>query len=514
MNINFGGLVRNLKAWFGRALATPETDPWGFFGKLHAMPNPDPILRSMGMAEKVYLSILADPHVIGEVRSIRGNFRAYNWRIKVGDSNDPKSVAARELCARWMRETPPGGVDGQGLQIDWQEVMWQMTASIFTGYRAHEVVWDLVDGAVLPIKVLDRPNRRFLFDANGAPLLVSTSAPMGAPIEQPSQFVISRHMPDATNPYGVALLSSCFWAWTFKSGGWRYFVKYCERHGLPWPFGRYPIGTSDPEQDKMADALANMMEAGYVLAPEGSTLELLTPGSTGGTLPQQALIDLANVEMSKALTGQSLVAELHGVGSRAASETASQRQASINDSDRDIAVSGMGAIFKWITLYNFGPGVAPPELEFFTENHGSLARAQTYSVAAKLGARPSRKAMLDELGMPAAEDDADALQAPVGGNSLAAEFSAHRFARDVGLVGDDLQLAAEAAAAADAAIEDHMIAPVAAMLARHEAEGRTLAEFAAALSDVVGEMDDEALRQVIAQALTVSILKGAATDAD
>ena len=88
------GLVATVKGWLGKPMATPDTDPQRFFGTLFALPNPDPILRSMGQAEKVYRSIMADPHVIGDVRSIRGNFRAFDWRINAGNDKDPKSMAA------------------------------------------------------------------------------------------------------------------------------------------------------------------------------------------------------------------------------------------------------------------------------------------------------------------------------------------------------------------------------------------------------------------------------------
>ena len=54
---------------------------------------------------------------------------------------------------------------------------------------------------------------------------------------------------------------------------------------------------------------------------------------------------------------------------------------------------------------------------------------------------------------------------------------------------------------------------VAEMLARFEADGRSLAEFQAALSDLVGVIDDEALREVIDRSLSYAILRGAATNA-
>ncbi len=532
------GLVKGLKGWLGKPIAGPETDPERYFGSFLALPNPDPILRQMGKAEQVYASIMADPHVMGEVRSMRGSIRSYKSRVVSAADDNPQANAARDLCEQWMADTKPNAI------CDWQEIYWQMVSAALTGYNPHEVVWGYVKGKHLPIEVVDRPGRRIKFDVHGAPLLVSRQAPLGAPVE-PYQFVISRHMATASNPYGKALLSSCFWAWTFKTGGWRYFVKYCERHGLPWPFAKYPQGTSEPEQDKLAEALASMIEAGYVMAPEGTALELLTPTSSGSSLPQERLIMLCNREMSKAITSQAMVGEQMEVGSRAAAETAQGRQNSVHDSDRDIAAQSMGQIFEWITLFNFGEGVPAPTLEFFQENQGTKDRAETFQIAANMGARPSKSAMLDELGMVAAEGDDDALlpmgktpdaatlpldQFPGTRKLVAAEkvdiaadpaadfsqidfnaLAGFTFAKAAGMTEDEaMQLASEAA---DQAIEDHMIKPIYQMLVSYEQQGKTLAQFSADLAGTVGQMDDEALREVLDRALSYSILRGAATGA-
>ncbi|HEX7866573.1 MAG TPA: DUF935 family protein [Variovorax sp.] len=508
------GLVQSMKGWLGKPIATPDTDPNRFFGSLYALPNPDPILRQMGRAEQVYSSIMADAHVIGEIRSIRGSFRSHEYRVVAGDEGDSKSTAARDLCVQWMESAPPNAVS------DWLEVMWQMTACVFTGYRAHEVVWGMVDGKYLPTEVIDRPNRRIVFDAFSNPLLVSREHMLGAPIE-PYQFVISRHMPTSDNPYGQALLSSCFWPHGFKTGGWRYFVKFCERNGIPLPVARYPQGSTEQEIDKLEEALKEMIESAYLVAQEGTSLELLESKATGGNLPQERLIILCNREMSKALTSQAMIGEALEVGSRAAAETAKDRQDQVHDSDRDNGASSMSQIFKWITLFNFGDGVAPPKLEFYKHQIAGKDRAETYQIAARMGAKPSRTAMLEELQIPPAKDDADALLPMSGKAALGqpapvdpanVDFSAltgFEFAKAAGMTEDEaIQLATEAA---DQAIEDKMIAPIYRMLVEFEKAGKTLPEFKDALADLVGDMDDEALREVLERALMYSMLTGAAT---
>ena len=293
--------------------------------------------------------------------------------------------------------------------------------------------------------------------------------------------------------------------------------------------GRYPQGTGEQEQDALADALASMVESGYLVVQEGTGIELLVPQGGSGAAPQQELISLANREMSKALTSQAMIGEQLTVGSKAAADTAQVRQNSVHDSDRDIAAASMSQIFRWITLFNFGEGVPPPTLEFFKQEDAGKARAETYDVARKAGAKPSRKAMLIELGIPKAEDASDELlpDAPPVAQPAAApappaqkpklqlvNFSkvpGYSFAQAVSMTDDEaLQLATDTA---DQVIEDQMIAPIARMLAQYETSGKTLQQFNDALQDMVGQMDEEGLREVLERALSYSILRGAATNA-
>lgn len=508
---DFKAITRGIRSVFNKEAVGPDSDI-AFFNALPMLPNPDPILRAMGVADRVYASIKADAHVIGEIRAIRGAFRAMDYRVVAGDENNAQSKAARDLCEDWMQQVNPNEVAG------WWEVMWQMTSSILTGYIPHELVWDSVDGHVWPIEVADRPNRRIGFTVEGVPLVISREHPLGAPVE-PYRLVISRHMASMTNPYGTALLSSCFWPWSFKTGGFKYFVRYCERHGLPWPIGRYPAGTQEKDQNDLGKALENMIDSGYAVVQEGNGVELLVPKASGSDLPQEALIDACNREMSKALTSQAMVGELQGVGARAASEIAHQRSAEVHAFDRDIAAQSMSMIFKWITLANFGPGVAPPELEFFKAEAAGKERAETYAVATRLGAKPSRAALLEELNIPVARDEADAL-VTYQGESANQAYSSHpagrAFASEEAVataqMTEELQQADLAAQAADAALEEAVLDPFVRMLSQYETAGKSLADVRAGLAELAAGMDLNELDDITRKALALSFVAGHADD--
>lgn len=109
MVLDIKRLVRSVRGVFGQQAAAADTDPY-FFGRLHMLPNPDPVLRAMGVADTVYASIMADAHVIGEIRSIRGEFRGMDYRVVTWAEDDAKAQQARDLCERWMQGFRPNEI--------------------------------------------------------------------------------------------------------------------------------------------------------------------------------------------------------------------------------------------------------------------------------------------------------------------------------------------------------------------------------------------------------------------
>ena len=499
-------ITKPTKEFLGQEVAPTGSD-WAFYNKLSSMPNPDPILRRMGRADMVYSSIMADAHVKGDVRSIRGDFRSQFYRVNAGDENDMRAQKARDLCEWWLEHTRPNVVSQ-----DWLEVMWQMLTAVFYGFRVHEVVWDYVDGNLLPIKVKDRANKRFAFDTDGALLLKTSDSPNGVQVE-PYQFITSRHMATCENPYGDATLSSCFWPWTFKTGGFKFFMQYCEKYAVPTPVAEYPLGMIDKHIDQIEEALANLLSNSYMVVPSGTKVSLLTPASSGSTLPQKELIDLCNQEMSEALTSQSMVSNNRGIGSQAASQEASKRQKSVNNADHDIAAMGFSDIFRWITIFNFGEDVAPPKLEFLTEGEASLERVNTYRAVADLGGKPSMRALMEEANIPVADDDSDAIMPiakTVTTNESTTTDKAADFAAASGEIDPEMALSLAASEAFDGAFESTVIQKFADMLDEFIASGKDLEEFKESLGALLQGIDDVELLAITQQAMTLSALQGAA----
>lgn len=341
---------------------------------LHELPDPDPILRKANIDQEVYAEILGDPHVLGEVRKLYSALVGFKYEVKAGDDS-AQAAKAQELCQTILKRRPHGA-------MRWPDLIWSFGRAPLTGRRVHHVEWTMDGPHLVPKRIFNIPSASYCFNHDGELLIRTISALEGEPAE-PMRWLVTRHMPDAENPYGIAIMSSCFWPWMFKNGGIKFFGKFCEKFGVPWPVGKYPVGTSEDEINQLVERLQQMVEDAVAAIPEGVELTLLETKTTG-ELPQERLVNLMNREMSKAITSQSLATEIIGNGSRAAAETGDRRTEANNKADRALPADSMNQLFAWVTEVNFGPHVPPPKWTWVDKKELNLGDVNFISAAAKL----------------------------------------------------------------------------------------------------------------------------------
>lgn len=336
-------------------LANSGSDPTYFTG-LSFLPNPDPVLRKLGKTQYVYDAIKTDPHVIGELRAIRAGLLGYEYHLNAGGTKriDKQALA---LCQDVFAQKPSP-------YWQWSDLLWAVAETVFYGYRAVEVVWEKTGNYILPVKIIPRPNRRFVFTYDGEPRLLTRENPVEG-INLPTyKFLIARHMPSFENPYGTAIFSSCFWAYTFKHGGFKHWSQFCERFSIPWTIGKVPDGTAEETKRSFANDLRAMVEMAIAVIPNDGSVEIIEPQAKGET--HENFINMCNRELSKALTSQTLAMEIQGNGSRAAAQTHRGREEAGFECDRDMVAHIMNELLQWITELNFS-GVSPPQFEFYAE---------------------------------------------------------------------------------------------------------------------------------------------------
>lgn len=449
---------------------------------LNELPDPDVILRKAGVDQDVYNEILADSHVMGEVRSLWAGLVEYKFKLVAGDDSS-QAQNALELCESIFANRPHPA-------MTWRDLIWSIGKANLHGRRAHNIQWEESENKfVVPAIISDIHTRSYGFNYDGELLIYTQSNPSGEIAEQ-THWIATRHMPDAQNPYGVAILSSCFWPWMFKNGGFRFFVKLCEKFGVPWPVGKYPVGATEDDVNALVERLQAMVEDAVAAIPEGVELDLLEMKSTG-EVPQERLIKLCDAQMSKALTSQTLATEINGQGSRAAAETHLKRSDKNAKADRVPVKDFFDELFAKITYYNFGPNVAPPKFTWDDKKERNQSDVNWFKGAA--GLVPIKK---DDVykGLELSEpgDDDDVLY--LGSNNTAEDDEKTEFARF--------------AKANEWLPEDQAISDIIDQIKGAIDEGETLEDALDNIVNLMPELDQTALEGIVRNELELDFAKG------
>lgn len=471
-------------------LRTPDIESMSAADSLHnvlsILPNPDPILRKSNKSQTVYEDIMHDAHVMGELRAIRGNLLSYEWSIQPG-GDDAASMRAYEITKRVYDRRP-------SINSRWPDLVWDVWKAVLRGFSVQQVKWAAVDGVWLPVDISSWTNHRFVFGKDSDLRLRTSSQPQGKELT-PGQWLVTRHMPDGSNPYGTALLSTCFWPYVFKHSGWKGFVKFCDKYGLPWAVGRYQPGTSEADIKELIKGLAGMVDDGVAAIQEGNAIELIERKPTGDPLHLR-LINSCNAEMSKALVSSTLAIEQKGEGARAATETHDNRGRRNIKADRQMVTDAFNQLNEWIAQVNVANAM-PAKFVFTADVEANPDRARFLNEARYSVAVPEAWAYEflripmprdGEPVLPLRTDLGQQLASPGGG-----EFSAPTN-------GDWHEFSQNEVDAAIAAMVDQ-IREIAANAASYEA-------LLSALQDTFFDLDTATLEQALERAMQAGLLEG------
>lgn len=243
-----------------------------FYSLVMYLPNPDPVLKKMGKDIKVYTELLSDGFLGGCVTSRKASVKSLEWEI---DRGKAKSRQAKDI-EKIFRD----------LNID--RIVGEMLNAPLFGYQPMEIMWSRGSSRTAPsywypTDIVGKPQTWFVFDELNEPrFLTKLNTTAGEPLP-PKKFLFPRHEPTYENPYGFAELSRCFWPLTFKKGGYKFWVKFAEKYGMPWPIGKLPRGLDPKEYAALADILEQMVQDGLAVIPDDSSVEILVAEGKGAS---------------------------------------------------------------------------------------------------------------------------------------------------------------------------------------------------------------------------------------
>lgn len=340
-------------------IATCQAATGSWFMEGWPLPNPDPILRATGQALPVYRSMLYDAHVGGLARRRRAAVKALETRLDAGKA---KTKTVRFVESALAELDIPALVGG----------LWE--AALF-GYAVAEVMWESRDGFIFPRAVIAKPQEWFTFDSEGRLLFMALGSANGVPVP-PKKFLLARQDATIMNPYGMADLARCFWPYTFKKGGLKFWLQFVEKYGSPKLVGKFDRNTPEKEQTDLLALLKACVQDAVMVIPNDNSVETLNQdGSSlsGAAENYEAFLRHCRSEISIALLGQDQTTE---ADTNHASATAGlEVTGDIRDADAGMVRQSIQELVRWIVALNVGPDADVPEFVLF-EQEDAVAEAE------------------------------------------------------------------------------------------------------------------------------------------
>ncbi len=330
----------------------PDFVDWG-----QILPNPDPVLAPMTDGGAAILeSLHADAHVMSVVQTRKLGSLRHEFCFIPGMAKGQGQAETRlfEMLQEDLNE------------IDQYNLISQILDAPYYGMVPMELIWKPGPGRIRLSEIRPLPARWFGFDqANQPRFLTQGNQLQGQPLPA-NKFVFARHFPTYDNPYGLRLLSRCFWPVTFKKGGIKFWVVLAEKYGTPFLLGKYQPGTTEAEQVELLSHLAKAVRDAVLVVPESSGVELLESSKAAGAGVHRELVEAMNREISKVILGQNLTTEVEGA-SLAASQTHLGVMQAYLEADQKLVSNVMNEIAKIYGRLNC-PEAAAPRFQWFEQS--------------------------------------------------------------------------------------------------------------------------------------------------
>ncbi|MDP8162815.1 DUF935 family protein [Pasteurella skyensis] len=345
---------------------------YDFFSFFNYLPNPDPVLKRMGKDISVYREMLSDAHVGGCVRRRKAAVKRLEWRIT--PTNNEK---VDDRLNTIFDDLPVS------------QIILQILDACLFGYQALEVVWEQKDGIWLPKKIEGKPQEWFVFDEDNNLRLRTKEHSIDGIALPDYKFLLATQEATYTNPYGKADLSLCFWAATFKKGGFKFWLEFTEKYGAPWLVGKHPRRAKHNEIDELLDSMEQMIGTAVAAIPDDSSIEFKESSSKGESSQVfDEFLKYCKSEISIALLGQNQTTEQES--NRASATAGLEVLEDIRDDDATIVQTVFNTLLKWICDLNFTVEQLP-QFELFDQEQVNKKQIERDEKLNKLGVKFTHK---------------------------------------------------------------------------------------------------------------------------
>lgn len=373
---------------------------WDFLSLVGLLPDPDPVLRKRGDDASVLEDLTGDDQVTSAMQTRKITTLTHEWRWEPGKGPDEEpSDQAVQLRDRLMNDL--GDMDVYNINA-------QILDAPYYGIVPLELMWQPDSGALRLSDVRALPQRWFGFNETNEPRFRTKYNAWDGIALPPGKFVFARHFPTYDNPYGLRLLSRCFWPVTFKRGGIKFWVQFAEKFGMPFLVGKAREGADEDEMNTIVSRLAQMVQDAVAAVPNGTDVEIVAGGNTGSYAVHERLKEAMDAAISKVLLGQTLTMQQGDRGARSLGEVHERILTSYAEADRMLVQQTWNRIARVYAEVN-AEGVLPPIFRWYEEEDLHGGRAERDAKLNLMGVRFSRAYFTRVYGFE--DDDIDEVSA-------------------------------------------------------------------------------------------------------
>jgi phage gp29-like protein len=282
-----------------------------------------------------------------------------------------------------------------------------LMSAVTHGFALAEIVWEVIDGAVVATELRPRPQRLFTFVDSDEPTrlldfprYVSPERPHGVDIPR-SKFVYHRPI-RGEDPLRAGLYRGIAWAYLFTNYTIKDWMTFLDLYGVPLRLGKFKPGADDAAREALRRAVRNLGSDAAAVISEETTIEFIHAALTGDHRLFREAAEFFNAQKSKRILGQTLTTESGSTGTYALGR--------VHDRVRnDLVVYDAAALDETLNHdlvrplvdFNFGPRRAYPTIAARLENREeAIDRLDRIERLVRMGGRVSARVAAEAAGVP------------------------------------------------------------------------------------------------------------------
>lgn len=311
-----------------------------------------------------------DGHIIGEIGKRKNVILDVDFAVTPA-SEDAKDVQIAEAVEQMISDV-----------TDFPEILVACQDAVGKGFCALEIFWDVSSGQAVVDKMEYLEQKRFVFtDAAGnlskIPRLLTEENIMGEAIA-PFKIMFHRYGGKCGHPVRSAIHRICTWWYLFKNYAIKDWLIFTEVFGMPLRLGYYGAGASEDDKTALELAVRLLGSDAAGIISESTKIEFIENKGKASADLYQNLASFGNREISKAILGGTLTAEVGQTGSYAAANTHNEVRLDLLRADaRAISATIRDQVIRPFVGFNFGWDSSIPKYEgVFAEPEDLNAKAE------------------------------------------------------------------------------------------------------------------------------------------